>query len=232
MPGTYKGHGMDDERKTTLVSIFPALAGRTAGYINLNDHAVQVPPVNGRSVFLDATLTDKFLAAAHARMNVDYSLGGYLEDRRDLWRGSYLDEQSAVHLGIDVNVPAGTGVSVAHASRVEKIVHDPDQNGGWGTAVIFKLEEPRGQAAYFVYGHLSSELAVKEGDLVRPGDVVGKIGQHHENGGWYEHLHVQAITADAWEKFGGDLRNFDGYAADPHAAEHPYFPDPMPLLVP
>src|SRR5689334_11635731 len=104
---------MNDERQTTtLVSIFPALAGRTAGFINLNDHAAQAPADHGRSTFLDATLTDRFLAAAHARMNVDYSLGGYLEDRRDLWRGSYLDEQSSVHLGIDVNVPAGTGISV------------------------------------------------------------------------------------------------------------------------
>src|SRR5262245_45485040 len=83
--------------KTVKLGIFPGWEAKTAGYVNLNDCAVRARFQPARSQFLIPHLTDRMLAYAHRKMGVDYSLGGYLEDRRDVWRGSYLNPQSAVH---------------------------------------------------------------------------------------------------------------------------------------
>ena len=219
----------NDEAVT--LSIFPALQGAKARWVNLNDCARLSKKQPARSRFLDADLTDRALSRLHRRWGVAYSLGGYLEDRRDLWRGSYLKPTSAVHLAIDVNVRAGTDVAVKYPCRVEKIVHDPEQDGGWGTVVMFRLEKAVGKISHFLYAHLAKDsVRVREGAAISPGQVAATIGRCHENGGWYEHLHVQALTPEAWDLFRGDLSKFDGYAARPAGDEHPYFPDPAPLL--
>jgi hypothetical protein len=216
---------------TVTLSIFPALMGKKAGYIDMNECARRGKKQPARSRYLDADLTDRALRRLHHRWRVAYSLGGYLEDRQILWRGTYLKPDSAVHLGIDVNVRADTELTVKFPSTVVKIVHDPEQNGGWGGVVFFRLDKPVGKITHFLYAHLAKGSArVKEGAAIRPGEVAALIGRCHENGGWYEHLHVQAMTQEAWDKFGGNLSKFDGYAKQPAGKEHPYFPDPTPLL--
>lgn len=217
--------------ETTTLSIFPALQGQKARYIDLNDCARRAKKQPARSRYLDADLTDRALSRLHRRWGVATSYGGYLEDRRDLWRGSYLKPESAVHLAIDINVRAGTAVTVKHPCRLEKIVFDPEQNGGWGSVAMFRLDKPVGRISHFLYAHLAKgSVRIKEGAIIPPGETVAIIGRCHENGGWYEHLHVQAMTPEAWDLFKGDLSKFDGYAARPAGKEHPYFPDPTALL--
>jgi len=217
--------------ETVTLSIFPALQGRKARYVNLNDCALRSKKQPPRSRYLDADLTDRALSRLHHRWGVAYSLGGYLEDRRDLWRGSYLKPESAVHLAIDINVRAGTAVAAKFPCRLEKVVFDPEQGGGWGSVTLFRLDKPIGKISHFLYAHLAkNSVTQKEGAAIRPGETVATIGRCHENGGWYEHLHVQAMTQEAWDMFKGDLNKFDGYAVQPNGDEHPYFPDPTPLL--
>lgn len=216
---------------TMNLSIFPAQQGMTARYINMNDCALRSKKQPARSRYLDADLTDRALARLHYRWGVATSLGGYLEDRRDLWRGSYLNPEKAVHVAIDINVRADTTLTVKYPSTVTKIIHDPEQDGGWGGVVMFRLEKPIGKITHYLYAHLAKgSVKFREGDAVKPGQVIATIGRCHENGGWYEHLHVQAMTQEAWDLFGGDLAKFDGYAAKSEGKEHPYFPDPMALL--
>jgi murein DD-endopeptidase MepM/ murein hydrolase activator NlpD len=211
--------------------LFPALRGQASCYIDMNETAKSFQRASARSPFLNAKLADRFLAALHRKKGVAFSWGGYLEDRRDLWRGSYLAEDASVHLGIDVNVRAGTEVSVTHSARVVRVTHDPDMNGGWGSVVMFELEKPLGDISHFLYAHLSKDsIGLKEGDRLVPGDIAARVGRTDENGGWFEHLHVQAMTREAWDKFGGDLKQFDGYSAKPSGSAHPYFPNPAPLL--
>lgn len=217
--------------ETVSFSIFPALQGKQARYINMDECARRGKKQPEGSRYRDADLTDRALSRLHCRWGVAISFGGYLEDRKELWRGTYLEPEKAVHVGIDINVRAGTELTVKYPARVEKIVHDPEQDGGWGGVVFFRLEKPIGNIRHFLYAHLAKGSAkVREGDAIRPGEIAATIGHSHENGGWYEHLHVQALTQEAWDKFGPDLSKFDGYAAKPAGNEHPYFPDPTPLL--
>jgi hypothetical protein len=114
---------------------------------------------------------------------------------------------------------------------LEKVVFDPEQDGGWGSVAMFRLDNPVGRITHFLYAHLAKDsVRVKEGASLLPGQIAATIGRCHENGGWYEHLHVQALTQEAWDKFKGDLSKFDGYSARPAGEEHPYFPDPAQLL--
>ena len=213
------------------LSILPDFARQSAALINLDDQASAYLAVNPatKSPFLAPDFLHDFLEVFHRHAGVAYSWGGYLEDRRNLWKGSYLDDHAAVHLGIDVNVPAGSRISVAYACHVERIVHDPDQNGGWGSVIMFALDQPVGQISHFLYAHFGRNgIQVQEGQNLKAGDIAGILGKPHENGGWYEHLHVQAMTAQAWNRLRGDLAKFDGYGSSKNA--HPDFPDPAPIL--
>lgn len=222
------------------LSVFPALAKKPAMYLNMDEfYASGMPLKDGKSVFLIPSLTDRFLNALHRVEGAAYSFGGYLEDRYNLWHGSYMTQDKAaeeiktVHLGIDVNAPAGTKVAPVHASRVAKIIHDPDQDGGWGSVIIFELKKPIGEITHYIYAHLGKDtIMAKIGDDVRAGKNVAALGGHHENGGWYEHLHVQAMTKEAWRlmEHRDDMGAFDGYDSVPEGVPHPLSPDPMPLL--
>lgn len=220
--------------QTFELSVFPELQDRAAIYINMDEVFAQPKVIRaGKSLLLDAEVTQRHLQAEHRKESADYSFGGYLEDRRNLWAGSYLEPDKAVHLGIDINAPAGTAVAPAHAVSVAKIIHDPDNDGGWGSVIIFKLYAPMGDISHFIYAHLGKDsVTVREGDKIAPGTAVARLGQPHENGGWYEHLHFQALTPEGWamvEK--GGLAAIDGYDAMPAPGkEHPVSPDPMRLL--
>ena len=225
---------MFENLQREFLSVFPALKDKPAVYVDMNEfYAKQQPLKDGKSIYLIPELTQKFLEALHRTQGVAYSFGGYLENREDLWAGSYMDLSKAVHLGIDVNARAGTEVAPAHKSRVAKIVHDPDQDGGWGSVIIFELEKPIGEISHYIYAHLSkNDVRVNVGDIVEAGQAVASLGKPHENGGWYEHLHVQAMTPDAWVmvKDRDDMGAFDGYDCLPEKDQHHLSPDPAPLL--
>jgi murein DD-endopeptidase MepM/ murein hydrolase activator NlpD len=214
------------------LSLLPDLRDADACAVDLNALARETMKGGNekKSPFLEPGLTEEFLDAVNRRYGVAYTFGGYLEDRRDLWRGSYLKEDESVHLGIDINVPVGTAVSVTTKSHVEKIIHDTEQDGGWGTVVFLRPDRPVGEISHFLYAHLSRDVSVKAGDVVLPGDIVGRAGESGVNGGWYPHIHVQAMTRAAWSKFGSDLKQFDGYAGHPGGKRHPLFPDPRGIL--
>ena len=216
------------------LSVFPELRGEFAVCVNMDNLAQPKVIRKGESLFLDPPLTQKYLKSLHIRQQAAYSFGGYLEDRRNLWAGSYMEPDKSVHLGIDINAPAGTSVAVSHPSKVVKIVHDSDQDGGWGSVIVFELEKPMGNISHFLYAHLSKDdIRVKIGESVDSRDVVATLGKPTENGGWYEHLHVQAMTPEAWAmlKDRSDMGAFDGYdSMPPKGQEHHLSPDPLLLL--
>lgn len=228
-------HSVDLAARYRL-SIVPQYARHDAVIVNLDNLARELRCREGASPLLHAGLTDRFLRRLHRRWNVGYSFGGYVEDRRELWRGSYLDETSALHLGIDVNLPASTQLSVAQPATLVRHEQDIDQQGGWGGVSFFQLDQPlthdkAAPVTHFLYAHLKrGGPALPVGTHVTPGDVVAVLGPATDNGGWYEHLHVQALTQEAWDQTQGILQNFDGYAPVAYSGGHPLFPDPWALL--
>ena len=75
-----------------------------------------------------------------ARAGAEFSWGGWLEDRAHLWRGSYLPPGGAVHIGIDINAPAGTRVLSPLEGEVVHAVPDSELGGGWGGWLVLRAD--------------------------------------------------------------------------------------------
>jgi len=138
-------------------------------------------------------------------------LGGYGEVRNFYTTRAFAQKSFNVevfrtkHLGIDVWFPAGADIFALWKSEVcflEKNDHPRD----YGVLVILKHEFDN-VSFYTLYGHLSldtyNELHV--GQVIEKGERFGSLGNYHENGGWYPHLHFQLIL-----DLLGKATNFDG----------------------
>lgn len=128
--------------------------------------------------------------------NTNVLVGGFLEDRSHLLADTYLaDERKFIHLGVDVWVPEGTEVAVTERARVIRIDCDTPEMHGWGTTVAVDLTR---LGIVLLYGHLAKEVLCRPGDILEAGRIFATIGDHAENGGWYPHLHAQAML---WKTF-------------------------------
>jgi hypothetical protein len=95
-----------------------------------------------------------------------------------------------MHSGRDLAAPEGTPVVAALSGRV---VSSGDA-GGYGLAVEIEHERPLRRT---LYGHLS-ELYVKEGDRVRQGEVIGRVGSTGRSTGPHLHFEVRVPQEGGW----------------------------------
>jgi murein DD-endopeptidase MepM/ murein hydrolase activator NlpD len=100
------------------------------------------------------------------------------------------------HHGVDYANPAGTPVLAAAVGTVIVAGNDLETVYGvkpdfYGSLVILELDQRfQGQPVYIVYGHLS-EVVVKVGQHVSPGEVVGLVGMTGVAIGHHLHLEVR-----------------------------------------
>jgi murein DD-endopeptidase MepM/ murein hydrolase activator NlpD len=99
------------------------------------------------------------------------------------WRRDPLTGETRFHRGIDVAQPYGSDVSAAAAG----VVIAAGVQGGYGTTVL--IDHGNGQQTR--YAHLS-EVLVRAGDTVGPGQVIGRTGDSGRATG--PHLHFE-LTA-------------------------------------
>ena len=95
-----------------------------------------------------------------------------------------------MHSGRDLAAPEGTPVVAALSGRV---VSSGDA-GGYGLAVEIEHGRPLRRT---LYGHLS-ELYVKEGDRVRQGEVIGRVGSTGRSTGPHLHFEVRVPQEGGW----------------------------------
>lgn len=215
--------------------IFPGLKGKKFGYVNLNIEAQRWLAEHCKDVnknpLIDPVTCQSMVQSVHEKLGLDFSYGGWLEDRSTLWKDSYLsDKNMMTHLGVDINVPAGTKVSVDFDAEIVRIENDYPLDGGWGTMIIMKhLSEP----AYLLYAHLDPDISCKVSDVLKRGEVFAKVGSAPHNGNWFPHLHVQAIKPDHFQKVAStnDWEAFDGYGkAEDIPINAVNFPDPLQYI--
>lgn len=205
-----------------IKSLFPQIEGEW-GYVNVAKIAECIVGNMGLQThdpnpFLDPVIVDRWMEFVHDIKEIDYSWGGYLEDRSVLWRGHYHQPGEVIHLGVDVNVPAGTEVFMPTWGILAHSFQDPDQNGGWGGKIIFQCTTGAFEGLYLIFGHLK-DIPHDIGTKYIPGQKIGVIAEAEINGGWAPHLHVQLMR-----EF---LPNVDGYAAHYEGIEDD-FPNPVP----
>ena len=88
--------------------------------------------------------------------------------------------EGAMHTGIDISAPMGTGVKATG----DGIVMYANWNSGYGRCVIVD----HGNGYQTLYGHLS-QIGVIEGEEVRQGEIVGRVGTSGRATG--PHLHYE-----------------------------------------
>ena len=188
--------------------IFPDIKG-TWGHVNLATEALSTEEPNP---LLDPDVSRLWKADIHRKHQIDFSYGGYLEDRSRLWRGSYLQPGCAWHLGIDYTVPEGTPVRLPFDATLRTLSLCPEK-WGWGGKAVFQL--PSGLFA--IFGHL--DLGVSSlGSRFSAGDLIGTVAPSERNGGWAPHLHVQFVS-----------RRLDPDAVDGYSALYPGIERDFPL---
>lgn len=94
----------------------------------------------------------------------------------------------AMHRGIDFRAPAGEPVLATAAGVV--ILTQKQSKSGYGKLLVIRHEH----GVSTLYGHLS-EFMVATGDRVKPGDVVGKVGNTGRSTG--PHLHYEIRVGDS-----------------------------------
>ena len=220
-----------------LVAVLRHAAGRAApvvpfdlraGGFHVFDFTADNPALRHVGIN-DVTGFTEHLFSEIAAAKTPVGIGRYNEDRV-LYRHSPLfdgdAERRSIHLGMDLFVVEGTAVLAPLPAQVHSLA-DNDRLGDYGPTVILG-HEVDGVRFFTLYGHLSRATLdeLEAGRRLEAGDVLGWVGDHHENGGWPPHLHFQ-IIADLQGRSG----DFPGVAAP---SERERFlelcPDPNLLL--
>ena len=215
--------------------LFPTLKNKKFGYVNLDLEArkwiAEKKADQKSNPLLDPKVCQEMVNDVNRKYGLDFSYGGWMEDRSFLWRGSYLDEKKIyIHLGIDLSVPAGTPVAATFDAEVVKIDDDYPEVGGWGTRVILKHKT---ELLYFIFAHLDRKAECNAGDMLKRGGIFAKAGKPPFNGNWFEHLHLQAITEEYYREI--EEKNLwdelDGYGSEKDIKLNAKrFPDPIKFI--
>jgi len=132
---------------------------------------------------------EAFLQLTNSKVESEFA-----DVRSYIYKGKKVDQQ--VHLGFDLAVAQHTPVIAANDGRVVWAA----PLGIYGNCIVVD----HGYGLQSIYGHLS-EIAVKEGDVVKRGQEMGKSGSTGLAGG--DHLHfsmqvdgVQVNPIEWWDE--------------------------------
>lgn len=106
------------------------------------------------------------------------------------WRIHPITGDVRFHSGVDLAAPLGTPVLAAYAGQVVLA----DFLGGYGLAVAIDHTKGTQQS---LYGHLS-EVFVQPGDVVKQGEVIGRVGSTGNSTGPHLHFEFRQLTAEGW----------------------------------
>ena len=169
--------GLDGQPLPPLTVPVSALLAGAGGSFRLADVFGVTPrpaPIGGNG---NRQLLFPLIGSAITSSNFGYRLHPIL--------GSWL-----MHAGRDLAAPEGTPVVAALGGRVVS----SGLAGGYGLAIEVEHDRPRRRT---LYGHLS-ELYVKEGDRVRQGEVIGRVGSTGLSTGPHLHFELRLPGDGGW----------------------------------
>lgn len=156
-----------------------------------------------------------------------WAIGKYLEDRSGLLHDypDMIDEGRIYHAGLDIIVPPQLPLFAPIAGEVYETIVD-EGLGSYGGIVV--LRHQLGTLIFYsLYGHLNTDFDVKVGQAMQPGDLLGRIGEDRDSGGWFTHTHLQILTEKAVNQ-GWLLK---GYVTEKDLPRiESLFPTPYPLF--
>jgi len=165
----------------------------------------------------------KRFEADEQRADSYISYGGYGEDRSFMWADTYMAKtNSFIHLGVDINVPKSTNVTLPFDVMVIDSRTDTDLDVGWGTRLVVVPTNPEENPA-IVLGHLAPDVP-QVGHIIGAGTTIATIGTYPENGNVFEHLHIQLVVPELIRNNPSIWDTLDGYGTK---ADLTNYPDPF-----
>jgi len=131
----------------------------------------------------------------HNDQSVAWSVSG---DREHRGMALYSHSESiaregrTVHVGLDINVPVGTALYAPFDCEVITSEYEAGP-GNYGWMCVLRCDD-EGQVFYLMFGHLAQDGLAPVGAKLCAGDVFAKVGDFHENGGYWHHTHLQVLT--------------------------------------
>ena len=119
---------------------------------------------------------------------LEFSVGKYNEVRPYLYpQETYGDRK--VHMGLDLGISKGTPLFTFYDGHIYDLGFDKK---GYGFFVFYQFVWKK-KKLWALWGHLSEESMklFTKGDSISAGSFLGSIGDFHQNGGWFSHLHLQ-----------------------------------------
>lgn len=158
--------------------------------------------------------------------------GGYMENR-DLYTQNGLfqrGETRSLHLGVDFWCAADNHILAPFSGRIHSFANNT-VSGDYGPTLILEHRTEWSETpfeGFSLYGHLAEESLANwiVGQEVKAGEVIAKLGEAHENGGYAPHLHFQLILEMQDEK--GDYPGVCAPSDQRRFAAN--CPDPLPFL--
>jgi hypothetical protein len=162
-----------------------------------------------RRNFIPSVKDPQYLDRELKKLNIA-TYGGYGENRKDIWKGTYLDNtQNYYHLGCDINVKKGTEIIAPCDLNVIDVFKDLDTKIGWGGRIILRKKD----GPFIILAHLDPHT-ITDQKYIKMGNPVGKIGTWPTNGNTFEHLHLQLRYTD-------DFDIMDGYGTEEELMNNP-----------
>ena len=152
--------------------------------------------INGLTVDEFTTLVESAMLSA----NTEYGFGKWGEIR-DIYANELFDsieensnEKRNIHMGVDVFCQSGEDIFTPLDARI-RIKANNENELDYGPMLILEHNNHNGGVFYTLYGHLSlqSIANIEEGQIVKAGQKIAKVGAPPENGNWPPHLHFQLI---------------------------------------
>jgi len=189
-------------------------------YVNLSEDG---PYVNVIKTLSQPQL-DAVIKAEQRDRGVAWSISGERELRQSLYSAFGLMEPY-IHIGIDVNVPAGTFLYAPFDSKIAQVHYDNERegNGGFGGWTILEVIN---RGFYLMFGHLQASSFGCIGAIVKAGERFAIVADFHENGNWFHHAHMQVLTQKAYDE--GLIWGF--VPQDKYSDIDEYSPSPMSII--
>jgi 4-aminobutyrate aminotransferase-like enzyme/Ser/Thr protein kinase RdoA (MazF antagonist) len=189
---------ISDNQKSFAPILRPAPATLTKAIVPYGDasHVMTIASAEQRAG--EATQWWDDYCEAHS---VDLGIGPWGEKRTvytdKAFESRFIESERRIHhLGVDLFMAAGTSLYTPLDATVVsvEVEHEPLGYGG----LIKLLHHPEGCPPFVtLWGHMAHEALgrLKPGQQLTAGDLVGYMGDIHENGGWTPHLHFE-MSAD------------------------------------
>lgn len=121
----------------------------------------------------------------------EYGIGKYNEKRPGMYLADFYGGVRNIHMGIDISAPVGTEIYAFFDGEVF-LFGNNSAEGDYGYTLITR-QIFEGVELYALHGHLSAGSLEnkKVGQKFEKGEVIARVGDKTENGGWNPHLHFQ-----------------------------------------